>query len=127
MKPVRHSLSAREKAALAVFETIIARGYLGLTRDTLKRWTIRTQIDIKRLVFVITFQNAAKSRSVLTEVPMQFQPITRGMNVSVKLKGLIEANHLSIANTNDDWTDVYLPDDKDCGPLYRNDFPQRAA
>lgn len=102
-------MNMKDRAALAAFETITARGIV--SRDELRRWNVDVQLNSHRTFYEITYKNANNSRHIECEVSAKIEAISDGgMKVSVEIT--LVTNGASAQVPEDPWTDVIFKAEK---------------
>lgn len=102
-------LTMQDRAALAAFETIVARELV--TREELKRWNVDVRLDSCRTFYSILFKNANNSRRIECEVISRLEPVADG-GVKISVEITLITNGANARVPEDPWTDVLFNADK---------------
>lgn len=102
-------LTMQDRAALAAFETIVARELV--TREELKRWNVDARLNSHRTLFMILFKNANNSRRIECEVISRLEPVADG-GVKVSVEITLITNGANAQIPEDPWTDVLFNADR---------------
>lgn len=113
----------QEKAAMAAFETIVARELV--PREELKQWIVNAHMDWRKTHFEILFRNANNSRRIECEVLNRLEVVEGGVKMSVEIT-LITAGASSQVPESP-WTDVLFDADKPRTVQMRTILRRRAA
>ncbi|OGL63640.1 hypothetical protein A3I41_00530 [Candidatus Uhrbacteria bacterium RIFCSPLOWO2_02_FULL_48_18] len=102
-------MTMQDKAAMAAFETIVARGLVG--REELKRWIVDTHLDWRKTHFKILFRNANNSRRIECEVLNRLEPLSDGgVKMSVEITMITAGASSQVPES--PWTDVLFDADR---------------